>query len=242
MATTTAGLRRRRNCASFRRSACVPPKKRSGILKLCSLRCPLNGQWTLRRSIPWSNWKAVRWCRCGCAACEKTSRHPASHLGDPKNVEDNPMSQDQSNHLARINDTPRCGARTRSGTTCRRQAMPNGKCRIHGGLLGRNILSETNLPATSRARRRSPPVRIRIKGIQSNIASFGSPSASEVVWRSSSRRRWAQRRTPSLTCPAPARLKQRSTARLRTSRRLERRTKWKPPWRYKAPARTWSSW
>jgi hypothetical protein len=40
-----------------------------------------------------------------------------------------------------------------------------------------------NLPATSRAPRRSPPVRIRIKGIQSNTASFGSPTTNEEVWR-----------------------------------------------------------
>jgi hypothetical protein len=36
--------------------------------------------------------------------------------------------------VAQVNDTPRCGARTRSGTTCLCPAMPNGKCRIHGGL------------------------------------------------------------------------------------------------------------
>ncbi len=28
---------------------------------------------------------------------------------------------------------PRCGARTRAGTTCRSPAMPNGRCRMHGG-------------------------------------------------------------------------------------------------------------
>jgi hypothetical protein len=29
---------------------------------------------------------------------------------------------------------PRCGARTRSGGPCRSPAMPNGRCRMHGGL------------------------------------------------------------------------------------------------------------
>ena len=29
---------------------------------------------------------------------------------------------------------PRCGARTRRGTLCRTPAMPNGRCRLHGGL------------------------------------------------------------------------------------------------------------
>ena len=28
---------------------------------------------------------------------------------------------------------PRCGARTRSGGACRSPAMPNGRCRMHGG-------------------------------------------------------------------------------------------------------------
>jgi hypothetical protein len=29
---------------------------------------------------------------------------------------------------------PRCGARTRRGALCQCPAMPNGRCRIHGGL------------------------------------------------------------------------------------------------------------
>lgn len=28
---------------------------------------------------------------------------------------------------------PRCGARTRSGSSCLSPAMPNGRCRMHGG-------------------------------------------------------------------------------------------------------------
>ena len=30
-------------------------------------------------------------------------------------------------------NAPRCGARTRAGTPCRGAAMPNGRCRMHGG-------------------------------------------------------------------------------------------------------------
>lgn len=44
------------------------------------------------------------------------------------------MNRDLSQPVAQMNDVPRCGARTRSGTPCRCHAMPNGKCRIHGGL------------------------------------------------------------------------------------------------------------
>ena len=29
--------------------------------------------------------------------------------------------------------SPRCGAKTRRGTPCRAPAMPNGRCRMHGG-------------------------------------------------------------------------------------------------------------
>ena len=28
---------------------------------------------------------------------------------------------------------PRCGARTRAAGSCRQPAMPNGRCRLHGG-------------------------------------------------------------------------------------------------------------
>ena len=30
--------------------------------------------------------------------------------------------------------SPRCGAHTRAGGPCRQPAMPNGRCRLHGGL------------------------------------------------------------------------------------------------------------
>ena len=30
--------------------------------------------------------------------------------------------------------SPRCGMRTRAGSRCRSPAMPNGRCRLHGGL------------------------------------------------------------------------------------------------------------
>jgi hypothetical protein len=33
-----------------------------------------------------------------------------------------------------IHLSARCGARTRSGRSCRSPAMPNGRCRLHGGL------------------------------------------------------------------------------------------------------------
>lgn len=40
-----------------------------------------------------------------------------------------------------------------------------------------------NLPAVSLARRRSPPVGVRMKGIQGNVATFGSPGLADDAWR-----------------------------------------------------------
>lgn len=37
------------------------------------------------------------------------------------------------NRRGEPNLAPRCGARTRSGAPCRAPAMPNGRCRMHGG-------------------------------------------------------------------------------------------------------------
>lgn len=42
--------------------------------------------------------------------------------------EDNPMQSKLAMHLS-----PRCGAKTRSGSPCCSPAMPNGRCRMHGG-------------------------------------------------------------------------------------------------------------
>ncbi|WP_084558936.1 MULTISPECIES: HGGxSTG domain-containing protein [unclassified Mesorhizobium] len=32
-----------------------------------------------------------------------------------------------------MHSSPRCGARTRSANPCKSPAMPNGRCRLHGG-------------------------------------------------------------------------------------------------------------
>lgn len=32
-----------------------------------------------------------------------------------------------------MHQSPRCGAKTRSGQSCCSPAMPNGRCRMHGG-------------------------------------------------------------------------------------------------------------
>jgi hypothetical protein len=35
--------------------------------------------------------------------------------------------------LSYANEAPRCGAKTRRKTSCLSPAMPNGRCRLHGG-------------------------------------------------------------------------------------------------------------
>jgi hypothetical protein len=44
---------------------------------------------------------------------------------------DNPMHPPEEPENLR--DAPRCGAKTRFGAPCRSPAMPNGRCRMHGG-------------------------------------------------------------------------------------------------------------
>ncbi|WP_283814959.1 HGGxSTG domain-containing protein [Bradyrhizobium neotropicale] len=56
--------------------------------------------------------------------------------------------------------SPRCGAKTRRSTACQSPAMPNGRCRIHGGLSpgapkgNQNALKHGYYSAESIARRR----------------------------------------------------------------------------------------
>jgi hypothetical protein len=49
--------------------------------------------------------------------------------GIAPNQRNNPMQSRLPMHRS-----PRCGARTRSGSSCRSPAMLNGRCRLHGGL------------------------------------------------------------------------------------------------------------
>ena len=56
--------------------------------------------------------------------------------------------------------SPRCGARTRSESPCQAPAMPNGRCRMHGGLSpgapkgNRNALKHGRYTAEAIAKRR----------------------------------------------------------------------------------------
>ena len=44
-----------------------------------------------------------------------------------------PINPTQCSNVADTRTRARCGAKTRAGTPCRTPAMPNGRCRMHGG-------------------------------------------------------------------------------------------------------------
>jgi hypothetical protein len=44
-----------------------------------------------------------------------------------------PKMSDNPTPLGRLTNSPRCGAKTRAGSTCRQPVMKNGRCRLHGG-------------------------------------------------------------------------------------------------------------
>src|SRR5215207_3288739 len=48
-------------------------------------------------------------------------------------MKDEPHARILRERLALANASPRCGARRRDGQPCRAPAMPNGRCRMHGG-------------------------------------------------------------------------------------------------------------
>ena len=52
-----------------------------------------------------------------------------------KKAKDNPVHRlpDWRTTLPLAQSCPRCGARTRNGGSCKSPAMPNGRCRMHGG-------------------------------------------------------------------------------------------------------------
>jgi hypothetical protein len=54
---------------------------------------------------------------------------PSDWTQDPKP----PPSPSWKEGLAAAGRCPCCGARTRAGGLCRQPAMPNGRCRMHGG-------------------------------------------------------------------------------------------------------------
>jgi len=55
----------------------------------------------------------------------------ARGAGFPWKSRNNPM-QSRSSTLP-MHQSPRCGAKTRKATLCHAPAMPNGRCRMHGG-------------------------------------------------------------------------------------------------------------
>ena len=99
----------------------------------------------------------------------------AGGRGSHRNQRNNPMQSNLPMHLS-----PRCGARTRSGRPCRSPAMPNGRCRMHGGTSpgapkgNKNACKHGRYTAEAIARRRSISTLIRAARSQCSLAQDGA--------------------------------------------------------------------
>jgi hypothetical protein len=90
----------------------------------------------------------------------------------------------------------KCGAYARStGNPCQAKALPNGKCRLHGGLArgattpeGRKAISEA-----TRQRMASGQQERAIEGFYSWLASGGREILSRLAKNREKRKRWERR-------------------------------------------------
>ena len=91
---------------------------------------------------------------------------------------------------------PRCGAHTRCGGECRQPAMPNGRCRLHGGL-STGPRTPEGLARSRRARWKHGvcsaevralrcAARARLRRVRSVLTLMRAPSAGHGVDRSNS--------------------------------------------------------
>jgi hypothetical protein len=105
---------RRENLAQANKLSAPTPRclKRSiAIAARASRRSRSNMSTSIPADRRWSGWSKPR------------------GVGINRNQRINPMQSKLPMHCSR-----RCGGRTRNGSPCRSPAMPNGRCRMHGGL------------------------------------------------------------------------------------------------------------
>src|SRR5262249_924087 len=62
-----------------------------------------------------------------------TGGQRAMARGSREEMKNEPHKRILISRLALANASPRCGARTRRGSSCQGAAMANGRCRMHGG-------------------------------------------------------------------------------------------------------------
>ena len=91
------------------------------------LRHAARGAQSPSRQGPAKGHGRARPCACGRPSGRRHGRDTRG-VGIDRNRRINPMQSKLPMHLS-----PRCGARTRSGSPCQSPAMPNGRCRMHGG-------------------------------------------------------------------------------------------------------------
>jgi hypothetical protein len=132
-------------------------KMQPPIIRPTSSPEPIRLCWRLSTSIAV---RASRRSPSSMSMCMRAVR-PSSAWSTPQGegIEEiqriNPMQSRLPMHLS-----PRCGARTRSRSPCQSPAMPNGRCRMHGGKSpgapkgNRNALKDGHYTAEATARRR----------------------------------------------------------------------------------------
>jgi hypothetical protein len=112
--------------SAYSRAAAITSAKRTS--------CPAPTRFYSMHSIATAARRASRKSRSNTSMCMPAGRRwsassRARGEGINRNQRIKPMQNKLPMHLSR-----RCGARTRNGSPCRSAAMPNGRCRMHGGM------------------------------------------------------------------------------------------------------------
>ncbi len=135
---------------------------RESQLRQTSSRGPTRHCW--KRSIAIAA-RASRRSRSSTSTSMKAGK-PSSATSRPRGVGSHRNQRINPMQLP-MHQAPRCGARTRRGSPCQSPAMPNGRCRMHGGKSpgapkgNRNALKHGHYSAEAIARRRSLAALIR---------------------------------------------------------------------------------
>jgi hypothetical protein len=95
--------------------------------------------WSLRRS----DWFCSRWLAQRVLHSARPGEGGGATAGGWSKMSDEPLAREREpiervrarlEALVMANAAPRCGARSkRTGLPCRAAAMPNGRCKVHGG-------------------------------------------------------------------------------------------------------------
>jgi hypothetical protein len=104
----------------------TPREFKSSEQTLPHLHSPLGSAQPAPRQRPAEGHRRARTCTRWRPSRRWHGRNPGG--GIERNQRINPMQSNLPMHVS-----PRCRARTRKGSECQSPAMPNGRCRMHGG-------------------------------------------------------------------------------------------------------------